>query len=144
MVQMHMTRLCSMHCIHLFVQVQTNAGYIHAKRQCTGNLHPVTLDSTIHWVNLYTVDKYQGNRLHYLLDSAAQCLNNQGLEIRTAGSSNYPQQFIELNILSKGKCFNKNSPTTRFKLYLPDFQELCMDHLCSRHSMLHQPFQHQS
>ena len=28
-----------------------------------------TLDSAIHWINHYPADKYEGNQLHYPLDS---------------------------------------------------------------------------
>ena len=34
------------------------------------------MDGAIHWINLYPVDKYQGNQLHYPLDkdlSGGQC-----------------------------------------------------------------------
>ena len=35
-------------------------------------------NSAIHRINHYPADKYYGNQLHYLLDSAIQLLNNRG------------------------------------------------------------------
>ena len=47
--------------------------YIMAKKMAlsvSSALAPVaqTLDSASHWINLYPVDKYLGNQMHYQLD----------------------------------------------------------------------------
>ena len=47
------------------------------------NFRPVTqtLDSAIYRINHSPADKYYGNQLRYLVDSAIQCLNNRGLDL---------------------------------------------------------------
>ena len=46
------------------------------------NLGPTvqTLDSAIHQINHYLMDKYYKNQLHFPVDSAIHLLNNWGLE----------------------------------------------------------------
>ena len=74
------------------------------------------LDTAIHWINHYPVDKYQGNKLCYPVDSITHLLNNwdqvykwvpahnaggypcDGVASHPGGSNNTPRCFILMKL----------------------------------------------